>query len=183
VRKMTGLFALFGGGMLCLAAFGQTKPTPKPNTPKVAPAPGNAKAAPTSLQLAYALNAGDTFRYRVTGLFNGHFPPFAQPGSPAVNLKVVLEYAGKVNKVDDKGAEVVFVVDKGDLYLLEKEPGEDGKTNPADETPFRFRCRRCKNRLMRPPSFVPMAVLRVSTTAMRLPCRSISASIFVNYFC
>ncbi len=135
MRKITALFTLFGAATLCLAAFAQTKPTPKPNTPKVTPTE-NAKVVPTSLKMAYALNAGDIFRYRVTGLFNGHFPPFAQPGSPPINLKIVVEYAGKVNKVDDKGAEVAFVVDKGDLYLLEKEPGEDGKTVPADETPF-----------------------------------------------
>ena len=138
MRKITGLFALFGGATLCLAAFAQTKPTPKPNTPKAAQANNNnnAATAPTALKMAYALNAGDIFRYRVIGLFNGHFPPFAQPESPPINLKIVIEYAGKVNKVDDKGAEVAFVVDKGDLYLLEKEPGENGKVAPEDETPF-----------------------------------------------
>ena len=127
---------LVAAGALTLATltYAQTKPVPK--TVAVKAAPVQSSALPAALKYAYTLNKGDAFRYRVTGLFNGHFPPFAQPGSPPINLKVVIEYAGKVNKVDDKGAEVVFEVDKGDLYLLEKEPGADGKVDPADETPF-----------------------------------------------
>ncbi len=122
-------------GVLTLATLGyaQTKPAPKTGAIK-----SIAKSAtvPAALKMAYALNKGDVFRYRVMGLFHGHFPPFAQPDGPPINLRIVIEYTGKVNKADDKGAEVSFTVDKGDLYLLEKEPGADGKVAPADEVLF-----------------------------------------------
>ncbi len=122
--------------VLTLATLGyaQTKPAPKPNRLKVVS--NKSAALPAALKMAYALNAGDTFRYRIMGLFQGHIPPFAQPDGPPVNLRVIIEYTGKVNKSDDKGAEVSFTVDKGDLYLLEKEPAADGKIDPANEILF-----------------------------------------------
>ncbi|MCS6776424.1 MAG: hypothetical protein RMJ43_00970 [Chloroherpetonaceae bacterium] len=106
----------------------QKAPVPAPRTKEASP--------PVVARLAYDWKPGSVFRYRITGLFQGNFPPFAQPGSPPANLKAVLEYVGTVKKVDEKGAEVSFEVDRADLSLLEKEPGPDGKIDPDSEIPF-----------------------------------------------
>lgn len=131
-RTNTGLIASFviGCSIVCgsgVFAEKATKPTPKPTA---------ATAAPAAAKLEYQLKPGNTFRYRIVGIFRGNFPPFAQPGAPPANLKAVLEYIGTVKKVDSKGAEVAFEVDRADLSLLEKEPGPDGKIDPDSEIPF-----------------------------------------------
>jgi hypothetical protein len=97
------------------------------------------KAAPDSsaaVRLTYDLKPGFTRRYKVTGIFSGHFPPFAQPTSPPILLRAQLEYAATVTKQDAKGAEVEFSVESADISILEKDPGPDGKIDPDSETPF-----------------------------------------------
>jgi hypothetical protein len=93
-------------------------------------------AISTPIRLAYAYKPGDVRRYKVTGFFTGHFPPFAGAGAPPIHLMTVLEYSATVKKVSDKGAEVEFVVDNADLSLLEEEPGPDGKIDPDKVAPF-----------------------------------------------
>ncbi len=92
--------------------------------------------ASDALHLAYALQPGDSTRYKVLAIFTGHFPPFAQPDSAPINLKAQLTYVMTVKKSGAAGTEVAFEVDAADISLLEKEPGPDGKTDPESETPF-----------------------------------------------
>lgn len=93
-------------------------------------------AAPSSAQLAYDFKLGAGSRYKVAGIFSGHIPPFAQPGSPPTTLSVKLVYVATVKKIDAKGAEVEFTVDSADVSILQKEPGPDGKIDPDSEIPF-----------------------------------------------
>jgi hypothetical protein len=135
VRNFVSLFALCGVLALPAVSQAQTKTKITPNTQSKIENQ-KSKISVSAVKLAYDLKPRSTFRYRVTGLFNGHFPPFATPGGPAINLRVVIEYAGKVTKADANGVEVVFEVDKGDLYILQREPGADGKVNPDEEIAF-----------------------------------------------
>jgi hypothetical protein len=128
-----GGLLIFGSGVAFTQQKIRSSPSVKPQPPVTASKPAG---VPTSVRLAYDLKPGQTFRYRITGLFRGNFPPFAQPGSPPANIKAVLEYVATVKKQDDKGAEIAFEIDVADLSLLEKEPGPDGKIDPESEIPF-----------------------------------------------
>lgn len=83
--------------------------------------------------LSYAFKVGETRKYRVTGLFHGQFPPFASPGAPPVNLRIVLDYVANVKKQDKDTAELAFHIERADLFLLEAEPDKDGKLPPGKE--------------------------------------------------
>jgi len=106
-----------------------------PGSPS-APAAGAVKPITTPLRISYSYKPGDVRRYKVVAFFTGHFPPFAVAGSPPIHLMTVLNYAATVKKVTDKGADVDFNVEEATINLLEKEPGEDGKVNPADIAEF-----------------------------------------------
>lgn len=95
-----------------------------------------AVAAPTPAQLAYQFTPGATYRYRLSALFDGHIPPFAQPDSPPIHIKVDLIYVATVKKADKTGATVEFNVDSAELSLFEQEIKEDEKIDPAKVTPF-----------------------------------------------
>lgn len=84
-------------------------------------------AKPAAPVASYAWKLGNVYQYKVTGFFNGHIPPFAQPGSPPIHLRVELEYSATPKKKTDKGVEVAFSVENAALYLLEKEPDAEGK--------------------------------------------------------
>ena len=83
--------------------------------------------------LNYAFKVGETRKYRVTGLFHGQFPPFASPGAPPVNLRIVLDYVANVKKQDKDTAEIAFHIERADLFLLEAEPDKDGRLPPGKE--------------------------------------------------
>ena len=83
--------------------------------------------------LSYVFKVGETRKYRVTGLFHGQFPPFASPGAPPVNLRIVLDYVANVKKQDKDTAELAFHIERADLFLLEAEPDKDGKLPPGKE--------------------------------------------------
>jgi hypothetical protein len=104
-----------------------------PVKPTIAASP---KAAATPVRLSYLYKPGDVRRYKVTGFFSGHFPPFASAGSPPIHLMTVLDYVATVKKSSDKGAEVEFNVENADLSLLEVEPGPDGKVDPDKAASF-----------------------------------------------
>ncbi len=105
----------------------QKPPSAPPIKPSVAPAPS----------ASYAWKVGSVYRYKVTGFFNGHIPPFAQPGSPPIHLRIELEYSATVKKQTDKGVEVAFSIENSALYLLEKEPDANGKLpKDAEEALF-----------------------------------------------
>ena len=91
------------------------------------------KLFPSAPLFQYALKQGETYKYRVTGLFHGTFPPFASPGAPPVNLRIVLDYAANVKKQDASSSELAFHVERADLFLLEAEPDKDGKLPPGKE--------------------------------------------------
>ena len=95
-----------------------------------------AGSPPATTRFAYRLHTGDAYRYKISALFTGHFPPFSEPTSPPINLRAVLTYAAKVKSVDARGAHVAFSVEKSVLSLLEKDPGPDAMPDPASETPF-----------------------------------------------
>ena len=90
----------------------------------------------TPLRLAYAYKLGDVRRYKVTGFISGHFPPFAEKDSPPIHVMILLDYETTVKKVTDKGAEVEFNVEEASVNVLEKEPAEGQKPNPADIAEF-----------------------------------------------
>ncbi len=118
---ITALIGLFSVSSLS----GRTETLKKP--PVISPAPA---------KITYRFKLGDSFLYKVSGLFTGHFPPFLQPNSPPINLKIDFTYKAAVKKQDDKGAEVAFTVDEAEVSLLEKDPGPDGKIDPDNITPF-----------------------------------------------
>ncbi len=124
------------------------KPTANPATKKSAGAKptgkaastnkpaANAMAVPTPAQLAYQFTPGTTYRYRLSALFDGHIPPFAQPDSPPIHIKVDLVYVATVKKVDKTGATVEFTVDSSDLSLFDHEIKENENINPNTVTTF-----------------------------------------------
>ncbi len=91
----------------------------------------NVKPVTSPMRLTYQYRVGDVRRYKVLGLFTGHFPPFAKAGSPPIHLMTLLDYAATVKKVSEKGADVEFNVENATLGVLEKEPGADGKVDPS----------------------------------------------------
>ncbi len=115
----------------CVAVlpFGASAQKRKPK--KVSPS--LAVTRPSEVAFQYGLQVGKTYRYRLLGAFNGHIPPFAQPNSPPIHIRVELEYGAQVQKQSEKGTEVAFNVEKADLYLLEKEPDENGKPPKGSE--------------------------------------------------
>ena len=111
------------------------KPPAKSTNANKPPAP-KALSAPLPAQLAYQFTLGTTYRYRLSALFDGHIPPFAQPDSPPIHIKVDLVYVATVKKVDKTGATVEFSVDSADLSLFDHEIREDEKIDPDKTTPF-----------------------------------------------
>lgn len=95
-----------------------------------------AHGAPAAARLAYRFRPGESYHYKITGFFTGHIPPFSQPNSQPINLEAQLEYHATVQKSDDKGAQVAFVVDAADIDLLEKDPGPSGKVDPNTVVPL-----------------------------------------------
>lgn len=110
--------------------------TAHPKMTATSTAAANLKPITSPVRLSYSYKVGDVRRYKVTGFFSGHFPPFASAGSPPIHLMTVLDYVATVKKVTDKGAEVDFNVENADLSLLEEEPGADGKIDPDKTAPF-----------------------------------------------
>ena len=102
------------------------------NKPPVA----KALPAPTPALLMYQFTPGATYRYRLSALFDGHIPPFAQPDSPPIHIKVDLVYVATVKKVDKTGATVEFNVDSSELSLFDHEIKEDEKIDPDKMTTF-----------------------------------------------
>ncbi|MDE2125433.1 MAG: hypothetical protein KGJ62_02465 [Armatimonadetes bacterium] len=72
----------------------------------------------------------------MTAFFNGHIPPFAQPGGEPVHIRVILTYKATVQSVSPAGAVIDFSVDSADIGLLQKDPGHNGKVNPDAVIPF-----------------------------------------------
>jgi hypothetical protein len=138
-----GLFVLSGLGLLGGAtAFAErpgSHPAPPKTTTKAAPKalkPASAVPVTAPVKLAYQYKAGETHRYKVNAIFNGHFPPFAAAGGKPIHIQALLDYVTTVQKVDDKGAVVEFKVVKGDLNILEDDPGPNGKVDPEKVAPF-----------------------------------------------
>jgi hypothetical protein len=94
-------------------------------------APGAAPA-----ELTYLFKAGETHRYRVKAFFDGHFPPFAQPGSQPIHMLAEIVYVSSVSKQTASGTEVKFTVESADLSLLTREVKTDEQISPDDQTPF-----------------------------------------------
>ncbi|HLV79712.1 MAG TPA: hypothetical protein VKT32_05495 [Chthonomonadaceae bacterium] len=92
--------------------------------------------APAAARLAYRFRPGESYHYQITAFFTGHFPPFSQPNSPPVNLEAKVDYVATVQKSDEKGAQVAFVVSAADIDLLEKDPGPNGKVDPKTVVPL-----------------------------------------------
>lgn len=82
--------------------------------------------------LNYQFTPGAKVKFKVDALFDGHFPPFAQPDSPPVHFKAILGYTATVLKVDAEGATVEFVVDSREMYLFKNEIKEDAKIDIND---------------------------------------------------
>lgn len=102
----------------------------------------NKQAATTALlssgaqQLLYSLKPGEEHHYKVTAMFDGRFPPFAQPGSPPIHMLVQLHYLARVVKQSAEGAQADFTVESADLSLLDSETPLDAKIDADKSTPF-----------------------------------------------
>ena len=115
------ILSMFTAILLCIGTFllsgtpaktQNTAPKTQIAPPKTQIAPPKTQNTVPKTQIVYVFKVGESYRYKVVGIFNGHFPPFAQPGSPAINIKAVLEYVATIKKSDDKGATIEFVADK-----------------------------------------------------------------------
>lgn len=130
----TALLAVsFSGTLANTTARDHTKKTTKPVA-----AAGSAALKPvtTPVRLSYLYKTGDVRRYKVTGFFNGHIPPFSSAGSPPIHLMLVLDYAATVKKSDEKGAVVAYDIENAEVSLLEDDPGPTGKVDPEKVAPF-----------------------------------------------
>lgn len=135
-RLLTGMIFGFGiAATTALPASAQTKTTKKPARSAAKAIKSSAPASAANL-LTYHYTQGESHHYKVLAFFSGHFPPFAQPDSPTIHLKALIDYVAAVKKVDAQGATIAFTVEHGDLSLLDKEAPPDGKVDPETETPF-----------------------------------------------
>ncbi len=126
---LTGiLFA--GAGTLLGSGIADAQQTPKPKPVVVSSA-----HAAASDRLTYNFKVGEKRRYKLSAFFVGHFPPIALEGNPPANLEADILYVMTVKKVDAKGAEVEFVAENADVYLLEKDPGPDVEVKEDDKIP------------------------------------------------
>ena len=123
-------FLLTLGALLCCTVpasaqhtLKQSKPAPTKRNP---PAVQRVKV-PASAKLAYQFKPGETYRYRVTGFFDGHFPPFAMPDSPPIHIRIVLEYAAQVKKQDAQSTQIAFHINEAELLLLKQAAGPNGE--------------------------------------------------------
>lgn len=127
----TLLFGAFASSMLFGGiAAAQTRPKPKP---AVVSKPQVAKTAAN--RLIYNFKVGEKRRYKLSAFFVGHFPPIALEGNPPANLEADILYVMTVRKIDAKGADVEFVAETADIYLLEKDPGPDVVVKEDDKIP------------------------------------------------
>lgn len=94
-----------------------------------------AAAAPGVL-LSYSLRPGTTQRYLITAYFDGHFPPFDQPGDPPVHLLAHMQYVAQVGQPQQDGVPVDFSVTQVDMQLLQKEVPVGAKIDPKQVVPF-----------------------------------------------
>lgn len=125
----TGALIAFPGTLLFGSISGaQTPPRPKP-------AVASSSRAAVSNRLTYNFKVGEKRRYKLAAFFVGHFPPIALEGNPPANLEADILYVMTVRKVDAKGAEVEFVAQTADVYLLEKDPGPDVEVKEDDKIP------------------------------------------------
>jgi len=133
IRKNLAAVALISLSLLhgtqVLAQQSPSAARPVSPASKSTVAPGTAGAA----LLAYQFKAGEKMHFKVSALFDGHFPPFAQPDSPPVHFKAVLGYTVTVLKVDGEGATVEFVVDSREMYLFKNEVAEEAKIDINSE--------------------------------------------------
>src|SRR5258708_5426830 len=135
-RKSSPMFTYSGGharrlivpaGFALLGGVGLGSPANPSGAAQLGTKPA---AVAKPLLLTYAYKPGETRRYQVTAYFDGHIPPFAQPGSKPVHLLIEFTYVAKVLKQDAKGAQVAFTVDAADLNLLNDEVATGAKINP-----------------------------------------------------
>lgn len=129
-RKTDALF--LSAATLLLTGFAGAAPPPK-HKPNVSPKLN--AAVPVPDRLTYNFKAGEKRRYKLAAFFVGHFPPIALEGNPPANLEADILYVMTVRKVDAKGAEVEFVAENADVYLLEKDPGPDVVVKEDDKIP------------------------------------------------
>ncbi len=113
----------------------QTQPSGAVKKALTKPKPA-AKINGDATVLTYRFKTGETHRYKIKAFFDGHFPPFAQPGSLPIHLMAEIVYVSKIGKQTAKGTEVSFNVDSADLSLLTHEAKLDEKISPDDQTPF-----------------------------------------------
>ncbi len=105
----------------------------EPPKPKLTGVSSIKNAAAT--RLTYNFKVGEKRRYKLAAFFVGHFPPIALEGNPPANLEADILYVMTVRKIDAKGAEVEFVAENADVYLLENDPGPDVEVKDADKIP------------------------------------------------
>jgi hypothetical protein len=91
---------------------------------------------PNSANLTYDWKTGDVHHIKVNAVLIGHFPPLAAPGGDPARLEVKLEYTATVKKSDASGTDIAFSVEAADVAMLDKEPADYEKIDPASEIPF-----------------------------------------------
>ena len=129
---VTRKIVLTMGALLCCNAPMQAQTAAKKPAPTKRNPPAIVQAkVPEAARLAYSFKAGETYRYRVTGFFDGHFPPFALPDSPPIHVRIVLQYDAQVKKQDAQGTRVAFHVNEAELLLLKNAAGPNGELPEA----------------------------------------------------
>ena len=146
--KIGALFTLTGALLVGQVAGGHSRPftlldmvfasplfgAQAPPKPKPVGAP-SVNRVMAGNRLTYNFKVGDKRRYKLAAFFVGHFPPIALEGNPPANLEADITYVMTIRKVDAKGAQVEFVAESADVYLLEKDPGAGVEVKEDDKIP------------------------------------------------
>jgi hypothetical protein len=126
--------SIAAAGTLLFGGHAGAKPPSKPK-PKPTVASTYQPMLATDRRLTYNFKVGEKRRYKLAAFFVGHFPPIALEGNPPANLEADILYVMTVHKIGPKGAEVEFVAETADIYLLEKDPGPDVVVKDDDKIP------------------------------------------------
>ena len=88
------------------------------------------------VSVTYPLVAGSVNTYEMRAYFDGHFPPFDQPGNPTVHLYCDIIYQSKVLSTDSNGSQMRFSVLSDNILLTPKKMKLGDIPNSSEAIPF-----------------------------------------------
>lgn len=86
--------------------------------------------------VSYPLVAGSVNTYEMRAYFDGHFPPFDQPGNPTVHLYCDIIYQSKVLSTNSTGSQMKFSVLSDNILLTPKKMKFGDIPNSSEAIPF-----------------------------------------------